>query len=305
MSTPLVTVQIDGAAQLERAVQDYRALIKDDAGKALAKAARETTFAARKLFRASPPRPRKGSISAAAAARGFRLNSRSASYLTGMRSAEKILGGAKSGYFKVSDSSGALTATPVIVGKAGRIVAAAKNPSKSRGQLLTDRAQLSGARGKDLAAYRKLLTQADRSAATFERRRARVRRLLDENRIPSGAVQLNRGALAALRAISLRESAARGGYLGAQFLTFRAVKGVGETQFSTKDKKLAGIVSIKGDADGDAISAQIAGYLPGTAKIAQREGIVSKALLEAARAYRADMVAKLRQRASRQFGRAA
>ena len=60
MSTPLVTVQIDGAAQLERAVQDYRALIKDDAGKALAKAARETTFAARKLFRASPPRPRKG-----------------------------------------------------------------------------------------------------------------------------------------------------------------------------------------------------------------------------------------------------
>ena len=122
---------------------------------------------------------------------------------------------------------------------------------------------------------------------------------------PAGADEGVGGAVAAVRALSLRESAARGGYLGAQFLTFRKVRDIGVTDFTTKDKKLAGTVTVSGDSEGDAISAQISGFLPGTAKIAARENIVPRALLAAARSYRADMVAKIQQRAARQFGRAA
>lgn len=305
MSSTIAELRVDGATELAKAVADYRTLIKDDAGKALSKAARETAFAARQLFRAQPPRPRAGRITSEALGRGFRVNPQSASYLTGMRSAEKILGGAKSGYFQVSQGPGAIRIAPVLIGRQGRIISSERKSSLKRGTLLTERLQISGARTKDLAAYRKLLTQADRSAANYEKKRARTRALLDSNRIPAGAVQLNKGNLAVIRALSLRESAARGGYLGAQFLMFRAVRGPGESVFRTRDKKLAGAVSIKADAEGNAAFAQIVGYLPGSAKIAQREGIINKALLEAARSYRADMQTKLAQRAAKQFGRAA
>lgn len=298
---PLVSVQIDGSAELARAVQDYRALIKDDAGRALAKAARETAFAARELFRTQPPRPRRGTIASAATGRGFRFSTSSASYQTARKSADKILGEEKSGYFLIGNNAGVPTITPIIVGRSGRIA----RVGLKNGSLLTNRQQLSAARSKDLAVYRRLLTKADRTEANFEKRKTKTRALLDANRVPSGAVQLNRGALAALRTIALRESAARGGYLGSQFLTFRKVRNIGSTDFTTKDKKRAGNVTVKGDAQGDAFGATVTGYLPGSARIAQRENIVARALTAAARAYRADMLVKLRQRAARQFGRAA
>ncbi len=300
MNTSLVEVRLEGFPELERAVEDFRALIKDDAGKALGKAARLTTLSLHRMFREHPPRPLRGSIKSAAQARGYRINPLSRSYLTGMSSALKILGENKSGYFQVSSGSGSIRVTPVKIGKTGRVLKPGQNGG--HGALLTNRAELSPARRRDLASYRKLLTQANRGAKTYEARKARVRGYLDTNQIPSGAVQLNVGALAAIRAISIRESAASGGYLAAQFLSYKGVRSIGRTEFRTKDRKLASTVAIAADSEGDATSAIVSGYLAGSAKIAVREGIIPRAIAEAAKIYRQDIIDTINRRKARLGG---
>lgn len=300
MSTvPILVASVKNADVLDRAVEDYRALIKDDAGKTLTKATRLTTISMGKLFHEQPPRPRAGEISNEARARGFRVNPQSRSYLTGRKSADKILGANKSGYFRISTVNGVTRADPVLLGAKGRILAAGK---KGQGAvLLTDRAQLVEGRTRDLAAYRKLLTSARRSK-NFEARRARVRGALDANRIPDGAVQLNRGSLAIARAVALREKAARGGYLAAEFLTGKRVRGPGVVEFKTRDSKLAGAVEIKADPENDAIQGRISGFLEGAAKIADRENIISRGLELTAKTFRDDMIERLNRRAAHTLG---
>lgn len=261
MSTPLVTIQIDGMEQLERAVQDFRALVKDDSGKILAKGARLVTLSLHREFRKSPPRPTKGRISAEAESRGFRLSRRSRSFVTGLASAKKILGSHKSGYFRISEGR----ATPILIGPRGKILRP-RSRSK-RASLLTNVEQL---KGKEL---------------------------------PADAVQLNTQALATMRAINLREKAAAGGYLSSQFLSYKGVRNIGESKFSTKDRRLAGSVIVKADAEGDAVTAQITGFLEGGARIAQREGIINRSLAGGAAIMRQDMAEAINRRGAAKFGR--
>ena len=261
MSTPLVTIQIDGMQALERAVQDYRALIKDDAGKALGKGARLVALSLHRDFRNQPPRPVSGKIRRDAEARGFRLNTESRSYVTGLASARKILGSHKSGYFRVSGGR----ATPIMLGPRGRMLRP-RSRSK-RATLLTKPEQL---RGQEL---------------------------------PADAVRLNVSALAVLRAITLREKAGAGGYLASQFLTYRRVRSIGETQFSTKDRKLAGAVSVVADSEGDAVNAQITGFLEGSAYIADRHGVIPRSLNAAKITFENDVREAVLRRGAQKFGR--
>lgn len=301
-----MNVKVTGAEELMAAMRDYRVRVKDDVGRAMTKAAREVAFALHSEFRKQPPRPREGSITAAAKARGYRINSLSRSYLTGYASATRILGGNKSGYFRIIDVNGVPQAVPIVLGKRGRIVRSSRKHFRQSGALLTNRAELSGARLRDLQSYRKFLTRADRSKSTFENRRTRHRQNISDTQIPDDAVSLNRGSLAAIRALQLREKAARGGYLAAQFLTYkkitRTINGQRQT-FLTKNNLLAGEVIFETDNDGKLEFISVVGRLPGSARVAAKYGIVDRAITRAARDYVADTSKYLAERAERTFSR--
>lgn len=297
-------ISVSGLRELISAMEDYRRDIKDDSEKALTKAARETTFAMYEGFREQPPRPIKGSITRAAVSRGYRLNTLSRSYLAGYSSALRILGGAKSGYFRIDTGDGAPIASPVVLGKRGRIVRASRKYFRQRGSLLTGADQLAGARTRDRRALTKFLRTADRSESTFENKRTQLRQNLSDTSLPANAKRLNLGALAALRALQIRERAAAGGYLAAQFLTYKKVKGTIAQRSQgirvlTKNKLLAGEVVFETDNEGNVEKAIIVGRLPGTAAIAARHGIITRALSVAANTFRADMQKYLAARGQR------
>lgn len=117
-------------------------------------------------------------------------------------------------------------------------------------------------------------------------------------------MQLNLGALAVVRAVNIREAAAAGGYLAAQFLTYKKMKsGPGRHTMLTKNNVLAGEVIMEDDNDGNLEKIIINGRLPGTSRIVERFGIVPKAITEASRMYREDMRLRLERRTQRAFAK--
>jgi len=300
----VLNIQTPGLNELLDAVRDYRVRVKDDMGEALAKAGRLLTYSLHRGLRRQPPRPVEGAIETAATRRGFRLNPFSRSYLAGYSSALRTLGGAKSGYFRmVRSAKGNLVAQPIVLGRQGRLVRAGRKATTQRGSLLTDRAQLSAARRRDIAKYKKFLVGADRSSATFGNRQTRFHQQIADTSLPENAVQLNVGALAAVRAINIREAAAAGGYLGAQFLTYKRMKaGPGRHAFLTKNNVLAGEVVMEDDNNGALEKIIINGRLPGTARVLARTGLSQTAISEAAANYRVDIADRLARRAARLRG---
>ncbi len=266
-----INLQVDDSKvkSLLDAMQDYRTFIKADAGRAFIKAAREITFALHQEFRRQPPRPIEGRITAATAARGFRQNTLSRSYLSGFKSALRTLGGAKSGYFRIEKvgSAGRVIARPVQLGRRRKVILAGRKAKGQRGSLLTSLAQVD-----------------------------------NQQQIPENWRRLNATALANVNSTGYRERAGIGGYLAAQFLTYKKVKAGKGTQrhtVLTKNNLLAGEVIAETDSEGNPEGFIIAGRLPGTARVAQKYGIVGKSFDGAVKNYRADMFALLAKRANR------
>jgi hypothetical protein len=301
----MITVDARDFLLIKEAMAIYRREIRDDAGESLAKGGRLVTLALHRELRKQPPRPVEGSIEDAARTRGWKINSLSRSYLAGYSSALRTLGGAKSGYFRmVRTGKGTLVAQPIVIGRQGRRVLAGRKNFRQRGSLLTDRRQLSAARLRDIAKYRKFLLTADKNYSTFAGRQAKFRQQIADTSLPPDAVQLNLGALANVRAVNIREAAAAGGYLAAQFLTYKKMKsGPGRHTMLTKNNVLAGEVIMEDDNDGNLEKIIINGRLPGTGRIVERFGIVPKAIGEGARLYRDDMRLRLERRAQRVFGK--
>lgn len=305
-------VKVYGAPALIAAMNDYRAQLGKSALQATAKASREATFALFEEFR--QVRPGQGQVAREAEARGFRMSYFTPSWDTGYKSARKILGGAKSGYFRINRSGGSPTAEPIIVGRRGAVVTASrKNLSTlSRnlatgkgprgGSLLTDWRQLRAARRKEARAYasfqRKYGSGSNGDTRGHLIAKARLAKLQKGLDIPSDAVRLNVTALANLRAVNLRDRAGRGGYLAAQFLTYKKIKATQtRASFLTKNNLNAGEVIIEDYATGP--KAIVVGRLPGTAKVAERHGIVPRALQRGANEFRRDMLKKIAERAAR------
>lgn len=297
----MITVDARDLLLMGDVMKEYRRDIKDDSGEALAKGGRLATLALHRELRKQPPRPIGGSIEDSARARGWRVNSLSRSYLAGYTSALRTLGGAKSGYFRmVRTGKGTLIAQPIVIGRQGRRVLAGRKNFRQRGSLLTDRRQLSAARLRDISKYRRFLTTADRNNSSFAGRQAKFRQQIADTALPPDAVQLNVGALATVRAVNIREAAGAGGYLAAQFLTYKKMKsGPGRHTMLTKNNVLAGDVIMEDDNNGALEKIIINGRLPGTSKVLSRFSIVPKAIGEASRLYRSDMRQRLERRAQR------
>ena len=124
--------------------------------------------------------------------------------------------------------------------------------------------------------------------------------------MPADAVRLNVTALATARALGTRERAGLGGYLAAQFLTYRKIrqgKGPARHTVLTKNRLQAGEVIMETDDDGNLEKVLIVGRLPGTGRIAQKFGIVPKALETGATNFRTDMNVKIRERWATQIAR--
>jgi hypothetical protein len=183
-------VDTSSLEKLQQVVGDYVELTGKDASVALQKAAREVDFAMFDQLRNQPPRPIRGSISAAARARGFTLNVNSDSYITGYQQAVAMLGGYKSGYFRISEKDGVVSVAPVFLGAAGRIFKGKPNKRSTDHVLVTPETELDA--------------------------KARAG-------IPADAKELNLGALAVILGLKQREKAGSGGYMAAEFLTYKAL----------------------------------------------------------------------------------
>ena len=202
-------------------MKEYRRDIKDDSGEALAKGGRLATLALHRELRKQPPRPIGGSIEDSARARGWRVNSLSRSYPSGYTSALRTLGGrspaisAWCGPGRHADRSANRDRSPGAP-RAGW-------PEEFQAARLTSHGPppLSAARLRDISKGRKFLTTADRNNSSFAGRQAKFRQQIADTALPPDAVQLNVGALATVRAVNIREAAGAGGYLAAQFLTYK------------------------------------------------------------------------------------
>jgi hypothetical protein len=283
-------------------MREYRETIKDDQGVALAKGGREMTFALHKEFREQPPRPEDGEIESEAIKRGYKFNTLSRSYLAGFQSALRILGGAKSGLFRVTRSAkGILVAQPIVLGKRGRIILASRKHFRQRGSLLTSVKQLAPGHRKALAAYREFLAKTDRSDPRFANRARNLRNnIVNTSLLPEGTVRLNATALAAVRTIAIRERAGRGGYLAAQFILFKKMRTTpSRLAFYAKNNVMTGSVILASDGEGNVGSVTVRGYAPGTGRIAERNGIIDRAAERASIVWRADMLKKREERAKR------
>lgn len=255
----VVSLKIDAAPlqKLVEVIKDYQVLTGKDQSQALRKAGREVGFAMFEETRKQPPRPIEGSITAGARIRGWRTNTLSRSYLKGFAAALGTLGGNKSGYFRLINANGVVTAQPIVLGKKRRIVLAGRKNFRKRGSLLASASEL-----------------------------------IDPKSIPADAVRLNATALAVVRGYYIRERAARGGYMAAQWLTYKYVKvgkGAERKSVLAKNSQPIGEVVIETDNDGNAESILFAGRVPGTAAIAEKYGILNKAISTGADNYRRDM----------------
>lgn len=235
-------IQADSIAKLADVMDDYVRLTGKDASQALRKAGREVDFALYQEFRQQPPRPLKGSILAAARARGWTININSASYVTGYVAAQNMLGGIggyRTGYFRVSEGNGRIVAELVHAGPLGR-----GTPK------------------------------------------------------PAGTKRLNLGALAMIRALNLREKAGAGGYMSAEFLTFKKLTSTtDQAVFVAKDKQQIGDVAVATGAGGDAQRITISGRVENSGSIGAKYGLTDKAVARGAESYRTDMYAYVLKRA--------
>lgn len=239
--------------KLVAVMHDYMALTGKPQSAALQKAAREVDYAMLVQMRVQPPRPVAGSITAAAKARGWRVNTNSDGYFTAYGQALKLLGGYKSGYFRILERNGRTLVDPVLLGASGKV--------------------LKTSRGKKSPGY-SLVTHAGQAS------------------IPPGAKRLNLGALATLLAIQGREKAAAGGYMAQEFQTYKALNRgtVQPATYYTKDHK--GVGKVAGEAaNGNLNRVRITGYVQHAGDIAEKYGVVSKAFEGGADAYRTDMYA--------------
>jgi hypothetical protein len=263
------TIEMQGAEALGQAMTDYVANTRFDMGRAITKAGRELAMALYQEFHDQPPRPKEGSITAAAKGRRWRMNSMSRSYLSGHTAAAALIGPGRSGYFRVVQAGdGVLIAQPIILGARRKVVLAGRK-GLSRGSLLRSTDQLK-----------------------------------DANSVPTDAVRLNIGSLAVIKALDIRERAGMGGYLSAQFLAYKKIRqGAGPQRQSVlmENNVKGGSITIAGDDKGN-ISATVEGPLPGTMEVATRHGIAGKALNRAAESYRADMMVYLKRKLGQQIG---
>jgi len=248
-----ITLQVNEGPlqQLLAVMEDYIALTGKPQSTALLKAAREVDYAMLLEMRVQPPRPVAGTITAAAKARGWTVNTNSDGYFTGYGQALKLLGGYKSGYFRIFEKNGRILVDPVFLGVSGKV--------------------LKQGRGKKSAGY-SLVTDAGQAS------------------VPSGAKRLNLGALATLLAIQGREKAAAGGYMAQEFKTYKALDrgAVESATYYTKNQKGVGRVDAE-STNGNVHRVTIRGYVPRAANIAEKYGIVNKAFSRGADLYRTDM----------------
>lgn len=248
-----ITLTADTSAlrKLTQVMEDYMTLTGKPQSEALRKAAREVDYAMLVEMRVQPPRPVAGTITAAARARGWTVNTISDGYFTAYGQALRLLGGYKSGYFRIFQKFGRTLADPVLLGVSGKV--------------------LKSGRGKKSPGY-SLVTHPGQAS------------------IPTGAKRLNIGALATLLALQGREKAAAGGYVAQEFKTYRALdrSNIQSATYHTKDQK--GVGKVTGEsANGNLIRVRISGYVEHAAEIAQKYGIVSKAFSSGAGMYRTDM----------------
>jgi hypothetical protein len=132
-----ITVDTSALAALSQAMAEFAGVLGKDSSQTLRKAGRILDLRMYEEMRERPPRPTPGSIIGDIKAGGWRMNTASDSYKTGLAAARKMLGGAKSGFFRVNETLSKIVADPVLVGTSGRILKAGRG---RRGSLVKDRA---------------------------------------------------------------------------------------------------------------------------------------------------------------------
>ena len=261
MSITVIPIDPGKLESLTVSLDAWVSLVGSDRSKALIKAARLLDLGMHKAMRQSPPRPIGGRIMQEAKARGYTIGKSTASWKTGYSSAQRILGGNKSAFFRIVEVNGRKIAQAVGVTAKGNVTYSKRGKLRRGAQNLTT---LSGQTKKPII------------------------------QIPSDWVRLNKQALAVNRALNIREKAAAGGYLASEFLTYRKISAKTKyTQFITKDGVRVGSVSIYTDEAGNPQSVQIAADVPGIAEVAARNDSVNKAFDEAVATFNSDIIERL------------
>ena len=274
MSVTVIPVDPGRLMNLNVALDAWVSLIASDRSAALVKAARLLDLGMQKAFRQSPPRPNAGKITREAVARGYKMAKNTASWITGLNQAKKMLGGAKSGFFRIVDKGdGKKTAVAVGYTAKGRITYVKSGKLRRGANLLTS---LSGQ-------TKRPITQ-----------------------LPADVHRLNLQALATNRALTLREKAGAGGYISSEFLTYRKINAsTKSTQFVTKDGVTVGAVTINTDDAGNPVSVVINANIPGVSEVAARTDAVNKGFDSAVETFSSDIISRLNSRFERALGKVA
>lgn len=265
MSVTVRALDADKLSQLCVAMDAWVNLLGKDRSSGIIKAARLLDMGLQRAAHSAPPRPNKGLITAEAMARGYRMNQRSQSMITGRAQAEKMLGGAKSAFFRIVDMGGGVKL------------------AQSVGY--TEKGRVTYARGGKFRRGANILT------ALKGQTKRPIRQL------PVGVKRLNLQALTTSRALTLREKAAAGGYISTEFLTYQKFNGrQKQVDFVAKNKVTVGSVTVLSDVQGDVTNIIIAANVPGVAEVLERSDAINRGFEHAVAVFNQDVTEKLEKR---------